>query len=187
MFLFVCSFICVSLYAEIHFIFFTYTHWQIKSPHSSSNDVDRLGPVSYHPIDVFFGIISVNSRPTCIVTLLVFYAYEMYFSIFQSSSSTESDSMPFANENAGTIRTRASGRPSDYSPVTTRTGLPPHPPSSGSNRQQPGARQSQQQPQQQQQQRSEPADVLNDIGNMLANLTDELDAMLEEEKRLEQQ
>lgn len=31
--------------------------------------------------------------------------------------------------------------------------------------------------------RNEPADVLNDIGNMLANLTDELDAMLEEEKR----
>jgi hypothetical protein len=31
--------------------------------------------------------------------------------------------------------------------------------------------------------RKEPADVLNDIGNMLANLTDELDAMLEEEKR----
>lgn len=26
-------------------------------------------------------------------------------------------------------------------------------------------------------------DVLDDIGNMLANLTDELDAMLEEEKR----
>lgn len=31
--------------------------------------------------------------------------------------------------------------------------------------------------------KKEPADVLNDIGNMLANLTDELDAMLEEEKR----
>lgn len=30
---------------------------------------------------------------------------------------------------------------------------------------------------------AEPGDVLNDIGNMLANLTDELDAMLEEEKR----
>lgn len=30
---------------------------------------------------------------------------------------------------------------------------------------------------------TEPVDVLNDIGNMLANLTDELDAMLEEEKR----
>lgn len=29
----------------------------------------------------------------------------------------------------------------------------------------------------------EPVDVLDDIGNMLANLTDELDAMLEEEKR----
>lgn len=27
------------------------------------------------------------------------------------------------------------------------------------------------------------SNVLNDIGNMLANLTDELDAMLEEEKR----
>lgn len=88
--------------------------------------------------------------------------------------------MPFANDNAGTIRTRASGRPADYSPVTTRTGLPPHPSSAGPNRQQQSARQ-------QQQQRSEPADVLNDIGNMLANLTDELDAMLEEEKRLEQQ
>lgn len=32
-------------------------------------------------------------------------------------------------------------------------------------------------------QSQEPVDVLNDIGNMLANLTDELDAMLEEEKR----
>lgn len=94
--------------------------------------------------------------------------------------------MPFANDNAGTIRTRASGRPTDYSPVTTRTGLPPHPSSAATSRQQqPGARQQQQQ--QLQQQRSEPADVLNDIGNMLANLTDELDAMLEEEKRLEQQ
>lgn len=96
--------------------------------------------------------------------------------------------MPFANDNAGTIRTRASGRPTEYSPVTPRTtaGLPPHPTStSGSNRQQ---QQQQSARQQQQQQRSsEPADVLNDIGNMLANLTDELDAMLEEEKRLEQQ
>lgn len=94
--------------------------------------------------------------------------------MFQSSSSTESDSLPFANENAGTIRTRASGRPADYSPVKQRTGLPPHP-SPTPNRQQ-SARSH----------RAEPADVLNDIGNMLANLTDELDAMLEEE-RLEQQ
>ncbi|XP_068901772.1 caskin-1 isoform X4 [Tenebrio molitor] len=93
---------------------------------------------------------------------------------FKSSSSTESDSLPFANENAGTIRTRAGGnnnRPSEYSPAKPRSGLPPHP--SPTPNRQPSARN----------QRSEPADVLNDIGNMLANLTDELDAMLEEEKR----
>ncbi|XP_045463505.1 caskin-1 isoform X3 [Harmonia axyridis] len=92
---------------------------------------------------------------------------------FKSSSSTESDSLPFANENAGTIRTRASGRPVEYSPAKPRTSLPPHP-SPTPNRQQVIARNNP---------RSEPADVLNDIGNMLANLTDELDAMLEEEKR----
>ncbi|CAH1260340.1 unnamed protein product [Diabrotica balteata] len=94
---------------------------------------------------------------------------------FKSSSSTESDSLPFANENAGTIRTRAGagGRQAEFSsPKPTRSGLPPHP-SPTPNRQQPNVRT----------QRAEPADVLNDIGNMLANLTDELDAMLEEEKR----
>lgn len=101
------------------------------------------------------------------------------FCLFQSSSSTESDSLPFANENAGTIRTRASGgRSADYSPVKQRTGLPPHPSPTPARQQQSAVRT----------QRAEPtADVLNDIGNMLANLTDELDAMLEEEKRLEQQ
>ncbi|KAF5277488.1 hypothetical protein FQR65_LT03825 [Abscondita terminalis] len=92
---------------------------------------------------------------------------------FKSSSSTESDSLPFANENAGTIKTRTSGRPGDYSPAKPRTGLPPQSSPAPSR--------------QAKTQRSEPADVLNDIGNMLANLTDELDAMLEEEKRLEQQ
>jgi hypothetical protein len=99
---------------------------------------------------------------------------ELTVLLFQSSSSTESDSLPFANENAGTIRTRAGGnnnRPSEYSPAKPRSGLPPHP--SPTPNRQPSARN----------QRSEPADVLNDIGNMLANLTDELDAMLEEEKR----
>ncbi|XP_055383897.1 uncharacterized protein DDB_G0283357 isoform X1 [Condylostylus longicornis] len=40
------------------------------------------------------------------------------------------------------------------------------------------------QQQQQQQQQNDSVNVLNDIGNMLANLTDELDAMLEEEKRV---
>ncbi|CAH1110246.1 unnamed protein product [Psylliodes chrysocephalus] len=92
---------------------------------------------------------------------------------FKSSSSTESDSLPFANENAGTIRTRASGRQAEFSSPKPRTGLPPHP-SPTPNRQQSSARN---------QRAEQPVDVLNDIGNMLANLTDELDAMLEEEKR----
>lgn len=96
---------------------------------------------------------------------------------FKSSSSTESDSLPFANENAGTIRTRAgtAGRQSDFSsPKPRPQGLPTHPsPTPNQNKQANTSSRS----------RSEPADVLNDIGNMLANLTDELDAMLEEEKR----
>lgn len=100
---------------------------------------------------------------------------------FKSSSSTESDSLPFANENAGTIRTRANSRPSvDYSPVKSRASLPPHPSPT------PVRSQVNNQPSTATRatiQRAEPADVLNDIGNMLANLTDELDAMLEEEKR----
>lgn len=61
----------------------------------------------------------------------------------QSNSSTESDSLPFANDNAGTIKQARAG----------------HVAHAGH------------------------ADVLSDIGHMLANLTDELDAMLEEEKR----
>lgn len=98
--------------------------------------------------------------------------------MLQSSSSTESDSLPFANENAGTIRTRSAGasgsaRPPDYGPSKSRPGLPPHPSPTPPRQHQPQSRGP----------RSEPADVLNDIGNMLANLTDELDAMLEEEKR----
>lgn len=98
--------------------------------------------------------------------------------LLQSSSSTESDSLPFANENAGTIKTRTGGRPAEYPPMKSRPGMPPHPSPT------PVRTNSQSQQQQQQRsQRAEPADVLNDIGNMLANLTDELDAMLEEEKR----
>lgn len=75
----------------------------------------------------------------------------------QSSSSTESDSLPFANENAGTIKQRAA-RAQEY--VNSPSHKIVHHNST-----------------------AEPTDVLNDIGNMLANLTDELDAMLEEEKR----
>ncbi|XP_024084057.1 uncharacterized protein LOC106661088 isoform X3 [Cimex lectularius] len=85
---------------------------------------------------------------------------------FKSSSSTESDSIPFANENAGTIKQRATRNPTEFIP-TVRV-QPPEPSSSLLPPRKPG---------------QEPVDVLNDIGNMLANLTDELDAMLEEEKR----
>nr|XP_021184202.2 caskin-2 isoform X2 [Helicoverpa armigera] len=91
---------------------------------------------------------------------------------FKSSSSTESDSIPFANENAGTIkqnRGQIGGRPHtvDYGRAGIGlAGLPPRPEHKPDTDDKP-----------------EPVDVLNDIGNMLANLTDELDAMLEEEKR----
>lgn len=97
---------------------------------------------------------------------------------FKSSSSTESDSIPFANENAGTIkqnRGQIGGRPHTVEYGRGGLGLAglppradikpaPHAPDKDDKS-------------------SEPVDVLNDIGNMLANLTDELDAMLEEEKR----
>ncbi|XP_050421815.1 uncharacterized protein LOC126834142 isoform X3 [Adelges cooleyi] len=98
---------------------------------------------------------------------------------FKSNSSAESDSIPFANENAGTIKQRtirsanelmqpmlAEGSHSMLSSTSYSMHSAPNHfslmPSSV---------------------KKEPADVLNDIGNMLANLTDELDAMLEEEKR----
>ncbi|CAH0723214.1 unnamed protein product, partial [Brenthis ino] len=97
---------------------------------------------------------------------------------FKSSSSTESDSIPFANENAGTIkqnRGQIAGRPHtvDYgrsgiglANLPRNTDIKPNP-----------------LPEHKDEKSTEPVDVLNDIGNMLANLTDELDAMLEEEKR----
>ncbi|XP_058809668.1 caskin-1 isoform X2 [Phymastichus coffea] len=97
---------------------------------------------------------------------------------FKSSSSTESDSLPFANENAGTIKQRAARAAQEYanSPSHMISQQQQHhhlhhhhhhhhataPSVSASN---------------------EPVDVLSDIGNMLTNLTNELDAMLEEEKR----
>ncbi|KAL4708718.1 hypothetical protein ACJJTC_017397 [Scirpophaga incertulas] len=93
----------------------------------------------------------------------------------KSNSSTESDSIPFANENAGTIkqnRSQIGGRPHtvDYG----RAGIPlaSLPPRNDTKP-----------PHDKDDKSTEPVDVLNDIGNMLANLTDELDAMLEEEKR----
>ncbi|CAG9584847.1 unnamed protein product [Danaus chrysippus] len=100
---------------------------------------------------------------------------------FKSSSSTESDSIPFANENAGTIkqnRGQITGRPHtvDYGRTGINlTGLPPRNPDMKPNHPLPEHKD--------ENKSTEPVDVLNDIGNMLANLTDELDAMLEEEKR----
>ncbi|XP_032524619.1 caskin-2 isoform X2 [Danaus plexippus] len=100
---------------------------------------------------------------------------------FKSSSSTESDSIPFANENAGTIkqnRGQITGRPHtvDYGRAGINlTGLPPRNPDMKPNHPLPEHKD--------ENKSTEPVDVLNDIGNMLANLTDELDAMLEEEKR----
>ncbi|XP_066907167.1 uncharacterized protein ckn isoform X1 [Halyomorpha halys] len=84
---------------------------------------------------------------------------------FKSSSSTESDSLPFANENAGTIKQRVTRNP-DFIP-TVRIQAPPE---CSLLSQRKGGK-------------DDAGDVLDDIGNMLANLTDELDAMLEEEKR----
>lgn len=121
---------------------------------------------------------------------------KILFFLFQSSSSTESDSLPFANENAGTIKTRAGSNivqrpPSRAGSVCGQTSTPPHSsPSPLTFGSQHSASPSPLTLQHSvtasplaSRPRSQPADVLNDIGNMLANLTDELDAMLEEEKR----
>ncbi|XP_023315726.1 caskin-2 isoform X2 [Trichogramma pretiosum] len=96
---------------------------------------------------------------------------------FKSNSSAESDSLPFANENAGTIKQRAARAAQEYSNSPSHMMSHHH------------HHQHQQQSQQQSSMlskpsaSSEPVDVLSDIGNMLTNLTNELDAMLEEEKR----
>uniref|UniRef100_A0A0N8C2S3 Caskin-1 n=1 Tax=Daphnia magna TaxID=35525 RepID=A0A0N8C2S3_9CRUS len=94
---------------------------------------------------------------------------------FKSTSSTESDSMPFANDNAGTIKQRsARAHPAlaalTYSSSSVAAVLSPSlgrrvPTTSNTNTNI----------------NLGTSDVLNDIGNMLADLTDELDSMLEEE------
>ncbi|XP_075973814.1 CRK like proto-oncogene, adaptor protein isoform X2 [Anticarsia gemmatalis] len=101
---------------------------------------------------------------------------------FKSSSSTESDSIPFANENAGTIkqnRGQIGGRPHTVDYGRAGIGLATLPPRG--NELKPTTPHTL--PEHKEEKSTEPVDVLNDIGNMLANLTDELDAMLEEEKR----
>lgn len=108
---------------------------------------------------------------------------KLYISL-QSSSSTESDSIPFANENAGTIkqnRGQIGGRPHTVDYGRGGIGLSALPPRPAADMKPAPAHAL---PDHKEEGKStEPVDVLNDIGNMLANLTDELDAMLEEEKR----
>ncbi|XP_069157327.1 caskin-2 isoform X3 [Procambarus clarkii] len=110
---------------------------------------------------------------------------------FKSTSSTDSESLPFANENAGTIKQRACRPHPGLTVLDTRNS--PH----SSPRSSPALRRKDAQPPLRQNpiantestgqiksNSSSPdgtGDVLNDIGNMLANLTDELDAMLEQE------
>lgn len=112
---------------------------------------------------------------------------------FKSTSSTDSESLPFANENAGTIKQRACRPHPGLSVLDSRNS--PH----SSPRSSPALRRKETQPplrpnpvaatdsstvQLTKSNSSSPdgtGDVLNDIGNMLANLTDELDAMLEQE------
>ncbi|KAH0540987.1 hypothetical protein KQX54_020742 [Cotesia glomerata] len=100
---------------------------------------------------------------------------------FKSSSSTESDSLPFANENAGTIKQRVA-RVQEYGQNSPNLSghIMGHHQQHHSHHHHP---QHHHHVVGNESGRDEPADVLNDIGNMLANLTDELDAMLEEEKR----
>lgn len=115
---------------------------------------------------------------------------------FKSTSSTDSESLPFANENAGTIKQRACRPHPGLTVLDTRNS--PH----SSPRSSPALRRKEAQPPLRQNpiatietsvgqlsksnssSPDETGDVLNDIGNMLANLTDELDAMLEQEVTL---
>lgn len=114
--------------------------------------------------------------------LFIIKIYIYYLFIYlQSSSSTESDSLPFANENAGTIKQRVA-RVQEYG--NNSPNLSGH--MMGHHQQHHSHHHHPQHHHHvvgNESGRDEPADVLNDIGNMLANLTDELDAMLEEEKR----
>lgn len=116
--------------------------------------------------------------------------YLLLFSLFiQSNSSIDSiDQLPFANDNAGTIKQRVN----QYNQMThanpnvsldeaqSKSTTAENTPTNLSSATSPCASRNEAK------ESTEHASVsvLNDIGNMLANLTDELDAMLEEEKRV---
>lgn len=113
-----------------------------------------------------------------------------FFFCFQSNSSIDSiDQLPFANDNAGTIKQRVNqynqmhttaqvSHDDSQSKSTTAENTPTNLSSATS----PCASRNESKDISQNEHSS--VSVLNDIGNMLANLTDELDAMLEEEKRV---
>ncbi|XP_031630661.1 uncharacterized protein LOC116345432 isoform X2 [Contarinia nasturtii] len=108
----------------------------------------------------------------------------------KSNSSIDSiDQLPFANDNAGTIKQRVNqynqmhttaqvSLDDSQSKCTTAENTPTNLSSATS----PCASRNESNDISQNEHAS--VSVLNDIGNMLANLTDELDAMLEEEKRV---
>lgn len=118
--------------------------------------------------------------------------FHVFIFVSQSNSSIDSiDQLPFANDNAGTIKQRVNQynqmtHPSaqvsldeSQSKSTTADSTPTNLSSATS----PIASRSDAKDLSQSAEHAS-VSVLNDIGNMLANLTDELDAMLEEEKRV---
>lgn len=88
--------------------------------------------------------------------------------------------MPFANDNAGTIRIRESQSRDQQMPSSKST-TAENTPTNLSLATSPSASQNTDIKDTSQTEHSS-VSVLNDIGNMLANLTDELDAMLSMEK-----
>lgn len=113
-----------------------------------------------------------------------------FFPFFpQSNSSIDSiDQLPFANDNAGTIKQRANqyNQMSHANPnvslddAQSKSTTAENTPTNLSSATSPCASRNEAKDTSQ----SASVSVLNDIGNMLANLTDELDAMLLEEKRV---
>merc|ERR1712099_99330 len=90
------------------------------------------------------------------------------------------ESFPFANDNAGTIRIRANGHAQTMFDHGDTTEMEPTTPSDDTNSNETSSQRSLHKIQNDGQRTA--GDVLNDIGSMLADLTDELDAMLHMER-----
>lgn len=120
---------------------------------------------------------------------LIHFVFSLFFFIFpQSNSSIDSiDQLPFANDNAGTIKQRVNQYNQMHSTPNvsldesqSKSATADNTPTNLSSATSPCRNDANDTSQNQ----HASVSVLNDIGNMLANLTDELDAMLEEEKRV---